>query len=43
MDFIAGRLVQHPDAHVYHYNHYEPTALDHLAELHVTREDVQSG
>ena len=40
VDFIAGRLVQHPDAHVYHYNHYEPTALDHLAELHVTREDA---
>jgi uncharacterized protein len=40
VDFIAERLAQHPGAHVYHYNHYEPTALDHLAELHLTREDV---
>lgn len=40
VDFIAERLVEHPGAHVYHYNHYEPTALDHLAELHVAREDA---
>jgi predicted RecB family nuclease len=40
MDFMAERLTQHPAAHVYHYNHYEPTALDHLSELHVTREEV---
>lgn len=40
IDFIAERLERHPGAHVYHYNHYEPTALDRLAELHVTREDV---
>jgi predicted RecB family nuclease len=40
VDFMSDRLARHPDAHVYHYNHYEPTALDHLAELHVTREDV---
>jgi predicted RecB family nuclease len=40
VDFIAERLERNPDAHVYHYNHYEPTAIDHLAELHLTREDV---
>ena len=40
IDFMADRLALHPTAHVYHYNHYEPTALDHLAELHLTREDV---
>jgi uncharacterized protein len=40
IDFIAEHLVHYPDAHIYHYNHYEPTALDHLTELHVTREDV---
>lgn len=40
VDFMAERLARSPSAHVYHYNHYEPTALDHLAELHVTREDV---
>jgi len=40
IDFVVERLDRHPDAHIYHYNHYEPTALGHLAELHVTREDV---
>jgi uncharacterized protein len=40
VDFMAERLARNPGAHVYHYNHYEPTALDHLAELHLTREDV---
>lgn len=40
VDFIVERRQRHPDLHVYHYNHYEPTALDHLSELHETREDV---
>lgn len=40
VDFIVERRQRNPDLHVYHYNHYEPTALDHLAELHETREDV---
>lgn len=40
VDFIVERRQRHPDLHVYHYNHYEPTALGHLAELHETREDV---
>lgn len=40
IDFMAERLTQHPDAHVYHYNHYEPTTIEHLSELHDTREDV---
>jgi uncharacterized protein len=40
VDFIVERKRRHPDLHVYHYNHYEPTALDHLSELHETREDV---
>lgn len=40
VDFMAERLSSDPQAHVYHYNHYEPTSLDHLAELHMTREDV---
>lgn len=40
VDFIAERRVWHPDLHVYHYNHYEPTALEHLGEIHETREDV---
>jgi len=25
---------------VYHYNHYEPTAVDHLTELHETRQEA---
>jgi uncharacterized protein len=40
VDFIVERRQRDPDLHVYHYNHYEPTALDHLSELHETREDV---
>jgi hypothetical protein len=26
--------------YVYHYNHYEPTSLDHLTELHGTRQEA---
>lgn len=40
VDFIVERRTRNPELHVYHYNHYEPTALDHLSELHETREDV---
>ncbi len=40
VDFIVERRQRHPDLHVYHYNHYEPTALDHLSELHETREEI---
>lgn len=40
VDFIVDRRTRNPDLHVYHYNHYEPTALDHLSELHETREDI---
>ena len=29
-----------PGLHVYHYNHYEPTAVDHLTELHETRQEA---
>jgi hypothetical protein len=25
---------------VYHYNHYEPTSVDHLSELHETRQEA---
>ena len=38
MDFVTGRLKQHPGAHVYHYAHYEQTALKKLMSLHGTRE-----
>ena len=40
MDFLSEHLTRYPDAHIYHYNHYEPTSIEHLSELHTTREDV---
>jgi predicted RecB family nuclease len=40
IDFITARRAEHPGLHVYHYNHYEPTAVDHLSELHETRQDA---
>jgi predicted RecB family nuclease len=40
IDFITSRRERHPDLHVYHYNHYEPTAVDHLTELHETRQEA---
>ena len=41
----AGRLHHQaargvPGLHVYHYNHYEPTSVDHLTELHGTRQEA---
>src|SRR5690606_30163162 len=38
MDFATARLTQYPDAHIYHYAHYEPTALKRLISMHGTRE-----
>lgn len=38
MDFITGHLTKHPDAYIYHYNHYEPSALKRLAARYGTRE-----
>jgi predicted RecB family nuclease len=38
MDFLSERLARHPGAHIYHYAHYEPTALKRLMSLHGTRE-----
>ena len=40
IDFITERRRRHPDLHVYHYNHYEPTSVDHLTELHETRQEA---
>ncbi|MBF0181512.1 MAG: TM0106 family RecB-like putative nuclease [Magnetococcales bacterium] len=39
MDFVVVHLREHPGAHVYHYNHYEETALKRLASRYGTRED----
>ena len=38
MDWLTTHLARHPAAHVYHYNHYETTALKRLAMRHGTRE-----
>lgn len=40
IDFITERRRTHPGCHVYHYNHYEPTSMDHLSELHETRTEA---
>jgi len=40
IDFITERRTAHPGLHVYHYNHYEPTSIDHLTELHETRQEA---
>jgi predicted RecB family nuclease len=40
LDFVIGHLAEHPDAHIYHYNHYEVTAVRRLAMAHATREAV---
>ena len=40
VDFITERRRRHPGLHVYHYNHYEPTSVDHLTELHGTRQEA---
>jgi uncharacterized protein len=32
--YLREHLRAHPEAHVYHYNHYEPTALKRLASAH---------
>jgi uncharacterized protein len=40
IDFITARRRERPALHVYHYNHYEPTSVDHLSELHETRQEA---
>jgi predicted RecB family nuclease len=40
IDFITDRRERRADLHVYHYNHYEPTSVDHLSELHETRQEA---
>ena len=36
LDFIDKHLKKYPDAHIYHYNHYEKTALTKLMSKHDT-------
>ena len=40
VDFVSGRLCRYPDAHIYHYAHYEESALKKLMSLHGARETV---
>jgi predicted RecB family nuclease len=40
IDFVTVRRARNPGLHVYHYNHYEPTSIDHLTALHETREEA---
>lgn len=39
MDVIAGVVAIHPDAHVYHYAPYEPSAFKRLAGRYATRQE----
>lgn len=38
MEFLHSHLAAHPGAYVYHYNHYEPTALKRLAGRYAVAE-----
>ena len=40
IDFITVAAKRNPGLHVYHYNHYEPTSVEHLTALHETREEA---
>jgi predicted RecB family nuclease len=39
MDFIGSHLHCYPKAHIYHYNHYEETAIKRLASVYGAREN----
>jgi len=39
MEFVARRLKKYPKAHIYHYGHYEVTALKRLMSFHGVREN----
>ena len=39
VDLVMDRLEQDPNLHVYHYHHYEPTAVKRLMGRYGTRED----
>ena len=39
MDLFVSQLGRFPDAHIYHFHSYEPSALKHLMGKHATREE----
>jgi uncharacterized protein len=43
MHFLNAHLNEHPNAHIYHYNHYEPTALKRLAARYAVAEHQLDG
>ena len=40
IDFIAARLNQYPELHIFHFAPYEPAALKRLMGRHATREEA---
>ena len=40
MHFLENHLKAHPNAHIYHYNHYEVTALKRLASRYSSCEEM---
>ena len=40
LSFFADHLRAHPDAHIYHYSHYEVTALKRLVSMHGVGEAI---
>ncbi len=38
IDFVSAHLKKYPRAHIYHYAHYEPTAMKRLMSLHGIKE-----
>ncbi len=39
IDTVMSRWEEHPDLHVYHFGHYEPSTMKRLMGRHGTRED----
>ena len=40
MDFFRAQLEKHPAAHIYHYNHYEVTAIKRLSARYAVHESL---
>lgn len=40
MDFIKAHIEKHPESYIYHYNHYETTALKRLAGRYKAHEET---
>lgn len=40
IDFFTQRIEANPTLHIYHYNHYETTAIDALSAIHDTMQEA---